>query len=412
MRKALLLPLLLFNMVWAEAQTQRSLDTAALTPVAHNDSATIMQPDSIILNVAANDIDSVGDSLCVTRVYGSTYFTKTNCSSVTFNPPANFTGTDSCWYVICNDSFPSFCDTAEVFVRVKPHYTPFMLENSRWIVVYSDGGCEIQYGATWTTITSVYYWTTTDTLVNGLSYKNIYTASSSLFRFCNGGEAGGGSPGWNNCYLYGYIRQDTASEKVYFLSVDSSNETLLYNFNLTIGDTVYSIPYQTSTIVTSIDSFVSNGSAYRMFNFNNSPSGMFSWIEGFGCTLGLFDQYVDMNFESGNDLLCFSSGNLGVYPANSTGLCGYTAVGFPEIKPAPSFSLHPNPAGNYVIVETNEAAFGQTLQLTDATGRELYKSQVLNHKSQIETSGLTGGIYFVKVSDNLGRFAVRKLIIE
>ena len=77
-----------------------------------------------------------------------------------------------------------------------------------------------------------------------------------------------------------------------------------------------------------------------------------------------------------------------------------------------NLQLYPNPAKNYVIVETDESAIGAQLQITDITGREIAISRITNLRFQISTSTLTAGVYFVKVSDNLGRITVKKLVVE
>jgi uncharacterized repeat protein (TIGR01451 family) len=74
--------------------------------------------------------------------------------------------------------------------------------------------------------------------------------------------------------------------------------------------------------------------------------------------------------------------------------------------------LFPNPAKNYVIVETDENAIGGTLQITDITGRAIYQAIISNSKFRIPTSALTGGVYLVKVSDLNGRRGVGKLVVE
>ena len=74
--------------------------------------------------------------------------------------------------------------------------------------------------------------------------------------------------------------------------------------------------------------------------------------------------------------------------------------------------LYPNPAKDYVIVETGQSAIGGLLQVFDITGRELTKFQISYSKFQIPTTTFSGGVYFVKVSDSSGQSAVRKFVVE
>ena len=53
-----------------------------------------------------------------TNILGSSRFTITNCDSITYQSDTLLAGADSCLYVICDDGFPSMCDTATLVVRV------------------------------------------------------------------------------------------------------------------------------------------------------------------------------------------------------------------------------------------------------------------------------------------------------
>ncbi len=90
-------------------------------PNANNDSLTVLQPNSGIINATANDNDPDNDQICITAVYGSTYFSVLNCDSVLFQPLSTFTGYDSCHYIICDNGSPVKCDTATIVVHVLPH---------------------------------------------------------------------------------------------------------------------------------------------------------------------------------------------------------------------------------------------------------------------------------------------------
>ena len=87
-------------------------------PVANNDSATVHQPNGDTLVVTANDHSPSNDAFCITAIYGGQYFTVLGCNDVVFNPNANFTGYDSCHYIICNTNQPTLCDTAVVVIDV------------------------------------------------------------------------------------------------------------------------------------------------------------------------------------------------------------------------------------------------------------------------------------------------------
>ncbi len=74
--------------------------------------------------------------------------------------------------------------------------------------------------------------------------------------------------------------------------------------------------------------------------------------------------------------------------------------------------LYPNPASNYIVVQTDETTIGGAIIITDVTGREVTKTNIRNQESKISVAGFSSGIYFVKIKRPDGQSAVRKLVLE
>ncbi len=74
---------------------------------------------------------------------------------------------------------------------------------------------------------------------------------------------------------------------------------------------------------------------------------------------------------------------------------------------ASSLKIYPNPATEQVVLENLHA--GQTLRVTDITGKELLKTLVTGSRMQIETGNWNSGIYFVILGEHE---QVRKLVIR
>ncbi|MES2621817.1 MAG: T9SS type A sorting domain-containing protein [Bacteroidota bacterium] len=87
-------------------------------PLANDDTASSTQPNPVIVNVAANDVDAIGDTLCITSITGSNFFSldTSNCANIIFTPDSFFVGNDTCVYVICDNGTPALCDTAMLVV--------------------------------------------------------------------------------------------------------------------------------------------------------------------------------------------------------------------------------------------------------------------------------------------------------
>jgi PKD repeat protein len=117
-------------------------------PVAFNDTATIQQGSSTTVNVTANDVDPDNNTLCISQVYGSAFFTKASCSSITYAPDTTFSGQDSCYYVVCDNGSPSKCDTAKLVVTVtpKPTYQPPVANNDA-VSTLQPGSTTVNAGA-------------------------------------------------------------------------------------------------------------------------------------------------------------------------------------------------------------------------------------------------------------------------
>ncbi len=98
-------------------------------PVANDDSATTDEDTPVTVDVVANDtdIDGVIDPTTVVVVTapanGSTSVDPVT-GEVTYTPDANFNGTDSFTYEVCDDGMPVLCDTAIVTVIVDPVNDP------------------------------------------------------------------------------------------------------------------------------------------------------------------------------------------------------------------------------------------------------------------------------------------------
>ncbi|WP_157632549.1 tandem-95 repeat protein, partial [Cochleicola gelatinilyticus] len=107
-------------------------DTATVTvtvdpvndgPVIVDDTVSVDEDDTVLIDVTANDTDIDGaiDPATVTIVTAPTNGTVTVdpiTGEVTYTPNPNFSGTDTFEYQVCDDSTPALCDTATVTVTV------------------------------------------------------------------------------------------------------------------------------------------------------------------------------------------------------------------------------------------------------------------------------------------------------
>ena len=202
---------------------------------------------------------------------------------------------------------------------------------------------------------------------------------------------------YNSVYV-GCIRQDTAQRKVFFMPPNYSQDTLLYDFNLTIGDTLPSswTNQNPSNYVSSVDSILIGTNYHKRFWISNrNDTNYVSIIEGIGSSYGLLSPFFS-NFNVSqiyNILICVTINNTTVYPDSLTtcALISNTSV----IMNNYTISLFPNPFSDNLIIELSNADKAE-ITLYDITARKLIQQSFTNY-AFINTSKLAKGIYIYEL---------------
>jgi len=163
-----------------------------------------------------------------------------------------------------------------------------------------------------------------DTTINSIAYSNIYWSGT------------WGPNGWCNYQVFSTgtpivgLREDS-TKHIYLFDYNSSMEYLLYDFNLTLGDTLpNALPlnqWQGGTIITisQLDS-VQIGATYRKrywcstsLSSSCSPcTNYMSIIEGIGSEYGLFADLSPNWPEKNYSLICLSQNGQTIYPFGQT----------------------------------------------------------------------------------------------
>jgi len=90
-----------------------------------------------------------------------------------------------------------------------------------------------------------------------------------------------------------------------------------------------------------------------------------------------------------------------------------TGIAEEEQLTGSTFSVYPNPAGDYVNIRLDNGAPAEILAVSDLSGRDWFR--ILPDKSEdflsIDTSGLPGGTYLLRLT-SAGQTAFRKLVIS
>jgi len=261
------------------------------------------------------------------------------------------------------------------FSSAQPHL--FNLSNSVWTVFEHQ--------------TNKYY-SQGDTLINSISYAKFYVNIDTF----------------QTHYLKGFMRQDTLQKKVYWLNINSTQEHLLYDFSLNVGDTVEVYPGIYSYLgtarmkVNAIDSLVILGNYHKRFTMENVQLGiMFSeeyWIEGIGSNFGLLMSgswnagiHSEWIFPS---LMCYTENDTLVFLNQGFISCYLPPIdNVIEVSEDKNISLYPNPTNETLNISNNQNIISYQITLLD--GSWVYKGYTF----PIKTSQLANGIYFLTTTD-------------
>lgn len=201
-----------------------------------------------------------------------------------------------------------------------------------------------------------------DTVIGGLSYH---------FVSCD--------------YNQGYIRED--NKVIYFLPDTGSVEYKLYDFNLTVGDTLlgfYSIngPDSSNYIFYEDSVLASDGYHRRLMLGNNAY-----WVEGVGNLQALLFPLMGATVSGTDRLTCAMNDSLFNYAPlgySCTNLGGANSIQKRE------WTIFPNPTNDYFTVDWEPETMS-TFALTDALGRVLWEinaNNAIGKQFQLPTQGV------------------------
>lgn len=264
-------------------------------------------------------------------------------------------------------------------------------------------------------------YTTSDTVINSTTYKIVMNN----YMMCT----------------MGYIREDTAARKVYFLDNVSSSEYVLYDFSMNVGNTMiilfmngggYVSGTYTLDSITTANIYAGNRRAFHL-NCHNSPfSPTLTWIESVGNLNDLLYPYFDNNTGAGlynncpevqhqfyQFMICFDH-DYKVYfdncsytlTQNNPGQTSYTDscdyysfIGaLNDIYTTAGFDIFPNPSNGKSSI-TFEAACESNydVYMWDMEGKMLVKQISLGRLQEgknnlaIDFSELQNGMYIVEI---------------
>lgn len=251
-----------------------------------------------------------------------------------------------------------------------------------------------------------------DTLIDGFQYMRIHEVfvMTSSNGCCYPPEDLGS----------GFMREDTIAKKVYWRSEAMAGDTLLYDFDVQIGDTLTG--YMGSCgdwgqywTVESIDSMLIGINYRKRINFHVfDPCMRFAIVEGVGSMMGLTTcPYIP--FEFGITLQCFTVSDSLLYAAPcgpDLEACGDLTSSIPEQLPdiGPNLHISPNPSTDYLHVDLAKASMPAVLVILDMRGVPMLKIRINQPHSDIDISALAPGPYILLVKKDSALVSYSELI--
>lgn len=281
----------------------------------------------------------------------------------------------------------------------------YFAENPEWrqSYIYGDEPC-IQN-------TEFIYYVNGDSVINDTLYKKLFRVGEQKLVWNDPPPI----PDWcNNSWtfndLYILIRQE--EHKVYYRDTWTSKDFFIYDFNLSIGDTLTRsiVVNEDNIIVTSIDSLLVGNNYRKVFNFESIYWGNYSLIEGIGHSAGFLEPFYTGN--GSTYLLCYTLNKITYYPEFNAP-CDLT-INIPTEVKIEKVIFYPNPAKESITIELDNSLEINNVSAYDITGRQIQlRYELLELSSMvIDISLLNKGLYFIQIIDDGNTNITLKVIKE
>ena len=261
------------------------------------------------------------------------------------------------------------------------------------------------------------YYSKGDTTINSRVCRKIFVSVVMDTDTCKAYPLYLPSPGY-----VGALKDDSSANKAFFIFPNSTVDSLLYDYNLMVGDTMKGLISQYNSfynaIVLSVDSVLINNSYRKKWNFIQDPcTGISPYIiEGIGSSAGLpepVSMCYDLDWTS-RYLICVKDSSQTFFLSNHYSKVGCNPVytGVNACKLLNKFSILPNPFSNEATLRTDQDLKNATITITNTFGQQI--KQIKNIKGKeimIHRENLSDGIYFLQLTQENKTILTCKLII-
>jgi hypothetical protein len=252
-----------------------------------------------------------------------------------------------------------------------------------------------------------------DTIINGSSHKKLFRSPVLILR------QGGGPP----CYVWpwatflgymGALRDDSLSDKSFFVFPDQNNDTLLFDYNLAVDDTIKGfISANCLMKITSIDSVLIDTQYRKKWNFNTCNEGSGYFIQGIGSDNGLIEWLNSSGFNI-THLICVKDSSMILFETGFNSAIGCQLVTAVEeiLNASLKVEIFPNPFNEQTTLRLDKPLKNAVLEIYNAYGQKVKQIGNLTGQAIIfHRENLISGLYFFRLTDGKETLALDKFLI-
>jgi hypothetical protein len=250
-----------------------------------------------------------------------------------------------------------------------------------------------------------------DSIIEGLSYKHLIYHGVMVENPINPQPGVICNADYTFSNLYGFVRQ--AGKKVYSYDLINSIDTLLYDFDLQVGDTLplTIINSETAITVTAITNFQVGNETRSIFDLSSNSGFSAKLIEGIGHDKGFLGTMQPFEFFE-SDLICYSRNDTTYYD-NGMDVCDLN-VGLYDIQSPIEVNIFPNPTSDYVTITSPQFEEIKSVEMIDLLGanQTVMIDFSSNDKATVNLEYLAKGNYILQLQKRTGEIYRLKIVKE
>jgi hypothetical protein len=243
-----------------------------------------------------------------------------------------------------------------------------------------------------------------DTVINGMNYKKVYA-----YDFMTEDPGSPGCPPFvidTTYYLTDiFMRENLDEQKVYRYFPNTHSEELLYDFSVSIGDTLFGY-----AVVDTIYSVTTNdGLSRKCISFNKRCRNCGDrFIEGIGGPQGPFELPFEF-FEEGYFILCIKDESSVIEDISG---CYDFITSINEKNLNYNLKIYPNPVSDLLHIDFKNISGNKLVKILNVFGQKIDSYSTNEKNIEIDFSKVKTGVFFVNivtdVSENMNYKLIKK----